>query len=581
MSIDCSTNTNPLAQIDRHTREDKSLQGRLTRFNEKSPSTQYHPNSFQTNKLLINDVNQFKMEQFLGNQIYTDNKFMIKGSIPPNLPIDTQECPQQPLFHDHPSLMYKNHLSNQKIHNWSHEFRTTSTSAENQYAVDTLPSSTIDITDNMKIKSQGYIPVMRPIRSTRMNFNFYHQPQNLITHQDNSSMAQGHWDEKFKELEKEVLENLKIDEVENVEKNVASDNIYQPDFQKVWDDLQENTMNYESTIAELDNDWKNAYPLYLNNSSIPLREYKFTQEENQYSHNLNAYEIGCILMENGARLSEAALAFEAAVQQNPQHADAWLKLGLVQVQNEKELNGISALEQCLKLDSQNLQAMMTVAISYINEGYDISAFSMLNKWLRTKYSKFTNIKLNEELDRYQLSKFVTEEFLQVANKLENMDPDIQLGLGILFYSNDEFDKTVDCFKTALQVNPDDELMWNRLGASLANSNRPEEAIQAYHKALTLKPSFVRARYNLAVSSMNIGCYKEAVEHLLTSLSMHEVENSSLIPNNNNHTHLSHMCYSNNILETLKRALIAMERTDLLEKVSPDMDLQQFRNEFNF
>jgi peroxin-5 len=64
-------------------------------------------------------------------------------------------------------------------------------------------------------------------------------------------------------------------------------------------------------------------------------------------------------------------------------------------------------------------------------------------------------------------------------------------------------------------------LWNRLGATLANNGRSEEAIDAYHKALELRPSFVRARYNLGVSCINIGCYKEAAEHLLTGLSMHK------------------------------------------------------------
>jgi peroxin-5 len=60
-----------------------------------------------------------------------------------------------------------------------------------------------------------------------------------------------------------------------------------------------------------------------------------------------------------------------------------------------------------------------------------------------------------------------------------------------------------------------------LGATLANNGRSEDAIDAYHKALELCPSFVRARYNLGVSCLNIGCYKEAAEHLLTGLSMHK------------------------------------------------------------
>ncbi len=43
------------------------------------------------------------------------------------------------------------------------------------------------------------------------------------------------------------------------------------------------------------------------------------------------------------------------------------------------------------------------------------------------------------------------------------------------------------------------MLWNRLGATLANGGHPEEAIDAYRRALELKPTFTRAIYNLGVS----------------------------------------------------------------------------------
>jgi tetratricopeptide (TPR) repeat protein len=74
----------------------------------------------------------------------------------------------------------------------------------------------------------------------------------------------------------------------------------------------------------------------------------------------------------------------------------------------------------------------------------------------------------------------------------------------------------------------------------------EEAIDAYYKALELKPSFVRCRYNLGVSCINIGCYKEAAEHLLGALSLHVTGNG----------HSSRQAnVSDNLWETLRRTFI--------------------------
>ena len=156
---------------------------------------------------------------------------------------------------------------------------------------------------------------------------------------------------------------------------------------------------------------------------------------------------------------------------------------------------------------------MGLAIAYTNEGYDTAAHSTLERYMTRAYpqikpeplpSSISGVQdpvegtaLDEGGNPWATLNRVTSMFLQAArqgNASGRIDPEVQVGLGVLFYSNSSYDQAKDCFETALQARPNDFLLWNRLGATLANGGQPEEAIQAYHKALELRPTFTRAIY---------------------------------------------------------------------------------------
>ncbi|KAK2758706.1 Peroxisomal membrane signal receptor PTS1 [Arachnomyces sp. PD_36] len=342
-----------------------------------------------------------------------------------------------------------------------------------------------------------------------------------------------------------------------------------------------------------------------------LGDYLF-EEDNAFRATNNPFEEGVRIMNEGGNLSLAALAFEAAVQKDPEHVQAWTMLGSAQAQNEKESPAIRALEQSLKIDPSNVDALMGLAVSYTNEGYDSIAYRTLERWLSVKYPQIidpSDLSPDADMgftDRQVLHDKVTDLFIRAAQlspQGAQMDPDVQVGLGVLFYGAEEYEKAVDCFSAALASTESGtsnqkeqlHLLWNRLGATLANSGRSEEAIEAYEKALTINPNFVRARYNLGVSCINIGCYPEAAQHLLGALEMHKVvekegkERAREIVDGVDgigDEELERMIHisqnqSTNLYDTLRRVFSQMGRRDLSDMVVSGMDVGVFRKEFDF
>ena len=334
--------------------------------------------------------------------------------------------------------------------------------------------------------------------------------------------------------------------------------------------------------------------------------YAFNQE-NPFMESEDPFHLGMELLCNGDNLSVAALAFEVACQQNPKHPQAWKMLGSTQAENEKEAAAVRAFEQALQLNPEDLDVLMGLAISCTNDGNNGQAYETLERWLGIKYPQLMPLDYIDDSSRPEPVRLslpeqhtrITNLFIEAAQICpsgDQMDPDIQVGLGVLCYSVDKFSRAADCFSAALSSTissfsnqqSQTNLLWNRLGASLENMRLYDQAIEAYETALAMNPNFVRATNNLAVLHYNKGSYGNAVKYTLQALAAHQMAvwkgreiAKAVVDVNVDLEQMMKQNHPNHLYTTLRKSLNQLGRWDLADRVGPDMDIAAFRLEYDF
>jgi tetratricopeptide (TPR) repeat protein len=100
---------------------------------------------------------------------------------------------------------------------------------------------------------------------------------------------------------------------------------------------------------------------------------------------------------------------------------------------------------------------------------------------------------------------LTEHYPQVA-MLYNL-------LGAAYAGMKDYDAAIDCFRSALEIDPKNAKSHNNIGGILKETGKFQDAIKCFEKALTIDPNLIDAHKNLGNTSLEIGNWVEAIAYL--------------------------------------------------------------------
>jgi Flp pilus assembly protein TadD len=340
--------------------------------------------------------------------------------------------------------------------------------------------------------------------------------------------------------------NIEIDESKS-KNNIFSDiNFNNPDeamMNEMWNNL-ENQMK-DTTNMNFDN-YGGQEDYMAQKQSLFLKDNPFLLNDGNVNIDLTEFSREML---NYGDVTNARFALEAEVNKHSDNAEAWLSLGKIHTENDRDDLAMECFLRALEADPFNADALLALGISCTNEFDEFEAMVHLRNWIKlhhiyNKYFDENNPMLNYEMIRNEMihdrddedyyTKAVRIENLkqnfyrEMCNLMENIsmnekiaDTDLFIAMGIAHFIPHQNDRAIECFRKAVEVNPKDYNAWNKLGAILAHSKMNDEAIAHYKKALELKPNYARCWANLGIAHFNVDNYDESMKSFLTALKIYK------------------------------------------------------------
>lgn len=104
---------------------------------------------------------------------------------------------------------------------------------------------------------------------------------------------------------------------------------------------------------------------------------------------------------------------------------------------------------------------------------------------------------NTEINYSQMAKDLVNE---VVDNPQNTNAWIQLGH--IYFDTDKYDQAINAYEKALELNPNNADVLTDLGIMYRRINQPRKALEKFNKAITVDPKHENSRINKGIVLMN-------------------------------------------------------------------------------
>ena len=216
-----------------------------------------------------------------------------------------------------------------------------------------------------------------------------------------------------------------------------------------------------------------------------------------------AYESGDVVA--------AKRLFSKIIQIEPKQPDANKNMGAI-------LAASGDLEEALPFIKTTLEANFSVAqhwYNYIDALFKLDRFTEASELMAVARTKGCEGQAFDELEEMLSSSEVElKNRIQGLQKLDLNGPTayfINFGIGEAWQKLGKLDEAIEAYNKALSRKPDYPEAYFNMAITLKEQGRLEEAIKAYNKALAIKPDYAEAHNNMGVILQEQGKLEEAIE----------------------------------------------------------------------